>query len=106
LSAAGLARFREDSARAVWTRAGFARTLAAMLLGAAAPIDRYRVLERFYRQPRPLIERFSAGRATLADKARILAGRPPVPVGRAMATLAGLGEPNRLRHGSLRVEAA
>jgi lycopene beta-cyclase len=77
-----------------------------MLFGAAAPIDRYRVLERFYRLDRRLIERFYAGRSTLADKVRILAGKPPVPVGRAVAALAGLGEPNRLRHGSLRAEAA
>lgn len=106
LSADGLARFSEDFARAEWKRARFERKLAAMLFGAAAPIDRYRVLERFYRLPRPLIERFYAGRATLADKARILAGRPPVPVGRAVATLAGLGEVNRLRQGSLRADAA
>ena len=105
-SAEGLAAFSEAHARAEWKRARFERRLAAMLFAAAAPIDRYRVLERFYRLDRRLIERFYAGRATLADKARILAGRPPVPVGRALATLAGLGEPNRLRHGSLRAEAA
>jgi lycopene beta-cyclase len=105
-SADALASFSEDHARAEWKRARFERKLAAMLFSAAAPIDRYRVLERFNRLPRSLIERFYAGRATLADKARILAGRPPVPVGRAMATLAGLGEANRLRQGSLRADAA
>jgi lycopene beta-cyclase len=106
LSAEALARFSEDRARAEWTRGAFARKLAAMLFGAAAPSERYRVLERFYGLDRRLIERFYAGRPTLGDKLRILAGRPPVPVGRALAALAGRGEANRLRHGSLRAEAA
>ncbi|HEX2561365.1 lycopene cyclase family protein [Phenylobacterium sp.] len=45
------------------------------------------MLERFYRLPQPLIERFYAGRPSLADKVRILAGKPPVPVRRALAAL-------------------
>ena len=105
-SAPALAKFSKDHARAVWADAAYSRKLAAMLFGAARPIDRYRVLERFYGLDRRLIERFYAGRSTLADKLRIVAGRPPVPVGRAVAALAGLGEVNRLRHGSLRAETA
>ena len=54
---------------------------------AAAPQNRYRVLERFYRMPEGLIERFYAGRSTLADKARLLAGKPPVPVTKAAQVL-------------------
>ena len=42
------------------------------------------MLERFYRLPTPLIERFYAGEATLADKVRILCGKPPVPIGAAL----------------------
>ena len=34
-----------------------------------------------------LIARFYAGRLTALDKLRILSGRPPVPVGRAMTAL-------------------
>ncbi|MCA1661255.1 MAG: lycopene beta-cyclase CrtY [Novosphingobium sp.] len=105
-SAEALAEFSEAHARAEWARGAYARKLAAMLFGAAAPIDRYRVLERFYRLDRKLIERFYAGRSTFADKLRLLAGKPPVPVGRALAALAGRGEANRLRHGSLRAEIA
>lgn len=105
-SAAALARFSKDHARAHWADAAYPRKLAAMLFGAARPIDRYQVLERFYRLDPKLIERFYAGRSTFADKVRIVAGRPPVPVGRAIAALAGIGETNRLRHGSLRAEAA
>jgi lycopene beta-cyclase len=90
LSGAALARFSEDHARAHWRRGRFARRLGAMLLGAAAPDQRYRVLQRFYRLPQPTIERFYAGRLTIPDRLRILSGRPPVPLGRALATLTGL----------------
>ena len=37
--------------------------------------------------PTPLIARFYAGRSTALDKLRILSGRPPVPLGRALAAL-------------------
>jgi lycopene beta-cyclase len=57
-----------------------------MLFRAAKPSERWRVLERFYRLPEALIARFYADRLTLADRARILAGRPPVPLGRALAS--------------------
>jgi len=105
-SAATLARFSKDHARAQWADAAYARKLAAMLFGAARPIDRYQVLERFYRLDAKLIERFYSGRSSFSDKLRIVAGKPPVPVGRAIAALAGIGETTRLRHGSLRAEAA
>ena len=50
-----------------------------MLFGAP-PERRLRVFERFYRLEEGLIERFYAGRSTLADRARILCGKPPVPL--------------------------
>ena len=62
-----------------------------MLFAAAEPAQRYRVLERFYRLDRSLIERFYAGRMTAGDKVRILIGKPPVPVGKAIGVLTGLG---------------
>jgi lycopene beta-cyclase len=71
----------------VWESRGFYRLLNRMLFRAAAPTQRYKVLERFYRLPAPLIERFYAGDATLADKLRILSGKPPVPIGRALGCL-------------------
>ncbi len=63
-----------------WRARAYYRFLTRMLFLAAAPEKRYRVLERFYKMPQGLIERFYAGRSTLADKARVLAGKPPVPV--------------------------
>jgi lycopene beta-cyclase len=67
--------------------------LTRMLFGAGAPQHRYRMLERFYRLPEPLIERFYAGRSSRADAVRILAGKPPVPLTGALASLAGRGRP-------------
>ena len=79
----------EDEARLLWRRRGFYRMLNKMLFRAARPSERYKVLERFYGLPPALIGRFYAGEATALDKARILSGRPPVPVGRALAALVG-----------------
>ncbi|MEC9481861.1 MAG: lycopene cyclase family protein, partial [Halomonas sp.] len=44
---------------------------------------RWRVMQRFYGLPEPLIERFYAGRLTAADKLRIVVGKPPVPLDEA-----------------------
>lgn len=82
VSAAAQAR-----SKALWRGRGFYRALNRMMFMAAESDRRYAVLQRFYRLPQPLIERFYAGRLTLADKVRILAGRPPVPVRRALAAL-------------------
>ena len=92
---AGLPRLTTTAAReaiiglskTTWKRRSFYRLLNRMLFRAAAPGQRYKVLERFYRLPAPLIERFYAGEARLADKARILSGKPPVPIGRALSCL-------------------
>lgn len=91
LGGEALAKFSEAYARRHWKRSAFHRALSAMLFAAARPEHRYRVLERFYRLDRRLIERFYAGRTTLLDKARILSGKPPVPVTKAIGVLTGLG---------------
>ncbi len=74
-------------ARKHWKRGAFYRLLTALLFGAAAPNDRYCVLERFYRLSGPLIARFYAGSSTGLDKVRILSGKPPVPLFRALRVL-------------------
>ncbi len=66
-----------------WADQGFFRLLNRMLFRAAVPGERWRVLARFHRLSAPLIERFYAGRLTVLDRARILSGRPPVPLLRA-----------------------
>ena len=87
----------EAMARRHWRRTGYYRLLGSMLFGAARPAERYRVFERFYRLPRPLIERFYAARSTLADKARIIVGKPPVAIHRAIGAMF-TGQRPLLRH--------
>ncbi|MHA6718374.1 lycopene beta-cyclase CrtY [Sphingomonas sp. RS6] len=74
-------------ARTLWRKRGFYRMLAAMLFKAAEPEERYRVLQRFYRLDAGLIQRFYAGQTTWADRLRVLTGKPPVPIGRAIAAI-------------------
>lgn len=93
LGAERLGRISHEWVANHWREGRFYRMLTKMLFGASAPHERWRMLARFYRLPEPLIERFYAGRSTPADKARVLAGKPPVPVLRALAALAGRGRP-------------
>ena len=76
-------------AQSTWRKRGFYRMLDKMLFKAAEPAERYRILERFYRLDPRLIGRFYAGKSTIADKARVLMGKPPVPVGRALEAITG-----------------
>jgi len=76
-------------AKRLWKARGFYRLLDKMLFRAAAPHERYRVLEHFYRLDAGLIERFYAAKSSLTDKARILSGKPPVPLVRALKALVG-----------------
>jgi len=64
--------------KTAWKDRGYYRLLNRMLFRAAAPDQRYKVLER-YRLPQPLIERVCAGEASFGDKLRILSGKPPAP---------------------------
>ncbi len=91
LSGAALAKASYKHAHAHWRRGRFYRMLSTMLFGAAEPLLRYRILQRFYRLPERSIERFYAGRSTLADQMRILVGKPPVPIINALASLTGRG---------------
>ncbi|SMF65604.1 lycopene beta-cyclase CrtY [Allosphingosinicella indica] len=77
----------EGYASQTWKRREFYRTLDKMLFRAAEPHERYKVLERFYRLDPKLIARFYAAQSTTFDKMRILAGKPPVPIGRAVSAL-------------------
>jgi lycopene beta-cyclase len=76
-------------ARRLWNDRSFFRLLNRMLFRAAEPDQAYRVLEHFYRLPPALIARFYAAHLSGFDKIRILSGKPPVPLGRALSTLLG-----------------
>jgi lycopene beta-cyclase len=63
-----------------WQAQRFFRLLNRMLFLAGRPEQRWQVMQRFYRLSAPLISHFYAARLHLGDKARILSGKPPVPV--------------------------
>lgn len=67
-----------------WRTRGFFRMLNRLLFRAAEPAARRRVLEQFYRRSPELIARFYAGTLTPFDRVRLLSGRPPVSVLRAL----------------------
>ena len=87
LTTAAVRRFVEAHSKRLWRERGFYRLLNRMLFLAAKPDERRIILQRFYRLPEGLISRFYAASSTSADKARILIGRPPVSIGRALAVL-------------------
>ena len=76
--------------RQLWDDRSFFRLLNRMLFRAAEPDQAYRVLEHFYRLPPALIARFYAAHLSGLDKIRILSGKPPVPLGRAVSTILGV----------------
>ena len=83
-----------DSAEQLWhlrqqlSRAHpFYRTLNRMLFLAAKGQERRQIFEKFYRLPEPLVQRFYRGQSSLVDGARILSGRPPVPVAPALRAM-------------------
>ncbi|MCG7599296.1 lycopene beta-cyclase CrtY [Halomonas sp. McH1-25] len=83
LSAPALFAAIRDTACREWRHQGYFRLLNRMLFLAGRSDQRWRVMQRFYGLPEPLIERFYAGRLTSADKLRIVVGKPPVPLGEA-----------------------
>jgi lycopene beta-cyclase len=87
LDAAAIYRAVRDHSVRVWKARGMYRLLNRMLFLAALPDERYRVLERFYEHDEALVGRFYAAKPVLRDWQKILSGKPPLPVIRAMMTL-------------------
>lgn len=65
----------------------FLLMLNRMLFLAAAPEKRYIVLQRFYKLPEELIHRFFRGEVVAKDQFRILIGKPPVSVLKALKAI-------------------
>lgn len=86
-----MAALLETMARRHWRATRFYRRLGRMLFQAANPQQRWRIFQRFYRFGEGLIERFYAARSTLPDRCRVLLGRPPVPLLRALSALFSSG---------------
>lgn len=91
LTSAGLRTRVEDHSKALWADRAYYRLLDRMLFRAADPGERWKILRRFYGLSEALVRRFYAGQSTALDKVRILAGKPPVPIGRAMKQLRETG---------------
>lgn len=84
---AALESAMRDYARTRWNERRFYRMLNAMLFRGAGPDERRRIFERFYRLDSGLVGRFYAASSPLRDKARVLMGKPPIPVSRGLKAL-------------------
>lgn len=87
LSSDALAKLTRDHASGRWRARGFYRMLDTMLFRAALPHERRGIMEKFYRLPPALIGRFYAGETTWLDRLRILTGKPPIPIPRALGAI-------------------
>jgi lycopene beta-cyclase len=74
-------------AKTIWRERAYFRLLNRMMFRAGRPHERYTILQRFYRLDAGLLQRFYAARLTLADRLRIVMGKPPVPILPALACL-------------------
>ena len=87
VSSSSLRAATEQHSKALWADRAFYRLLDRMLFKAAEPGERWKVLRRFYGLSEGIVRRFYAGRSTALDKVRLLAGKPPVPVVKALRQL-------------------
>lgn len=88
-----LAAFCARRAKRHWRATAYYRMLSRMLFEAAEPGKRVVVFEHFYALQGRLVERFYAGRSTWPDRLRILTGKPPVAIPRAIRALFSSGKP-------------
>jgi lycopene beta-cyclase len=88
-----LAAFCTRRAKRHWRATAYYRMLSRMLFEAAEPHKRVVVFEHFYALRGALVERFYAGRSTWPDRLRILTGKPPVAIPRAIRALFSSGKP-------------
>jgi lycopene beta-cyclase len=95
LESASLFELTRRRSEELWRRTGYYRLLNRMLFRAAEPELRYRIFERFYGLSGGLIRRFYASRLKWTDKVRVLIGKPPVPVHRALRCLSESHIPNK-----------
>lgn len=93
VTGAELAAFCKRRAKRHWGATAYYRMLSRMLFEAAEPDKRVVVFEHFYALRGALVERFYAGRSTWPDRLRILTGKPPVAIPRAIRALFSSGKP-------------
>lgn len=86
-SADNVVAFSRNHTRGIWNQRRYFRALNRVLFLAPEPQNRYIILQRFYTLSENLINRFYAGKLTVADQVRILVGKPPVSIVKAIKTL-------------------
>jgi len=77
----------EQRSRKDWRERSYFRMLNRMLFKGATPGERVGIFQHFYRLNTELISRFYAAKLNPADKARILIGKPPIPISHAVPWL-------------------
>ena len=82
-----LDKLLRDMATKHWKNGKFYRMLCAFMFIGADPDKRYKPLEHTYNKDEDLLARFYAGKTTMADQAKLLTGKPPIPVSRAIPLL-------------------
>ncbi|MEO1609196.1 MAG: lycopene beta-cyclase CrtY [Pseudomonadota bacterium] len=87
LSSQTVAAYMRSEAKKNWQKQSYFRLLNRLLFLAAEDDQRRNIFERFYCLSQPLIERFYAADLNTYDKFRILFGRPPVAVSKALAAI-------------------
>ena len=73
--------------RETFSRHEFFRLLNRMLFRGCEPQNRWKIFARFYRLRESLIQGFYSGRLRWWQRLRILSGKPPIPIGRALKCL-------------------
>ncbi len=99
-----MAALFEARARRHWRRTAYYRLLARFLFFAAEPDRRVDIFQRFYGLRQGLIERFYTARSPLRDQVRVLWGKPPVSIPRAVKAMFQRGSP--LRHAKDKTDAS
>ena len=87
IDSGSIAPWIRDRVQRRWGEQRVFRFLNRMLFLGAAPPERYRILQHFYRLPDSVIDHFYAGHLTFGDALSVLTGRPPIPVHRALRYL-------------------
>ena len=75
-----------------WRAHGIFRLLNRLFFLACGADRRVGVMARFYGLRTSLIQRFYAGRPTWGDRVRLLAGKPPCPLIRALRVIFSTGD--------------
>lgn len=87
INQAKLDKILKNLATKHWKDGKFYRMLCAFMFKGADPDKRYRTLEHTYTKDEKLLARFYAGKTTKMDQAKLLTGKPPIPISRAIPLL-------------------